>query len=86
VSYSIGLGSNQRATAEDKDLLTQEQLLKRLDYYISDLATKDKLPIEVQIKAHEKLPSGHVMRMRVELDKRDDKIAKVWAGVRDKGY
>jgi biopolymer transport protein ExbD len=86
VLYSIGLGSSQKATSEDKDLQTQEQLLKRLDYYISDLASKDKLPIEVQIKAHEKLPSGYVMRMRVELGKRMDNIAKVWAGVRDKGY
>ena len=39
----------------------------------------------MQIKADEKLPAGEVVRLRVELGKRIDKIAKVWAGVREKG-
>jgi len=84
--YSIVVGSTKITPEEDKDLLSQGQLLKRLDYYLAQLEAEDKLPAEVQIKAHEKLPSGHVMRLRVELGKREGKVGKVWAGVRDKVY
>jgi biopolymer transport protein ExbD len=83
--YSIGFGTNAKAADEDRDLQSQEQLLKRLDYHLGALEP-EKLPAEVEIKGHEKLPSGFVMRMRVELAKRPDKVGKVWAGVRDKVY
>jgi biopolymer transport protein ExbD len=86
--YSIGFGENQNPPPENRDILAREQLVRRLDEILAELEAEHKTPVEVQIKAHEKLPAGHVRRMRVELGKpqRKDKIAKVWAGVRDKVY
>jgi biopolymer transport protein ExbD len=83
--YSLGFGTNTKAGKEDRDLISQEQLLRRLDIHLGELEP-EKLPAEVEIKAHEKLPSGYVMRMRVELGKRSSTVGKVWAGVREKVY
>jgi len=82
--YALGRGSNQPEQPDDKDMIALEQLMKRLDFY---LAQEDG-PVEVQIKCHQDLPAQLVMRMRVELGKpgRRDKIARTWAGVRDKVY
>src|SRR5262249_46827478 len=86
--YSLGFGEKADPPPENRDLIAQEQVVKRLDVILADLESQGKIPVEVQIKAHEKLPAGLVMRMRVELGKpqRRDKIARVWAGVRDKVY
>src|SRR5262245_27061652 len=83
--YSLGMG-DQPPAKEDSDLQAREQLLRRLDERLTQLEQENKLPVQVQIKADEKLPAGEVVRMRVELGKRIDKIAKVWAGVREKGF
>jgi biopolymer transport protein ExbD len=79
--YAIGKGQ-QQPSDDDKGFIAQEQVLRRLDKYLADTAE----PVEIQIKAHEELPAGLVMRLRVELGKRSDKISKVWAGVRDKVF
>src|SRR5215470_11946428 len=86
--YSLGFGTQQETDKENRDLLAQESVVKRLDVILADLEAKGKTPVEVQIKAHEQLPAGLVTRMRVELGKphRRDKISRVWAGVRDKVY
>jgi biopolymer transport protein ExbD len=84
--YSLGFGTKQETSPENQNILDRGGLLRRLDAQLLELEQEGKLPVEVQIKAHEKLPSGLVMRMRVDLGKRSDKISKVWAGVRDKVY
>jgi biopolymer transport protein ExbD len=86
--YSIGFGERADPTPEDQKPTAREQIVKRLDEILAELESKGKTPVEVQIKAHEQLPAGHVTRMRVELGKpqRRDKISRVWAGVRDKVY
>jgi biopolymer transport protein ExbD len=84
--YSIGFGETQDPPPENRDMIAQEQLVKRLDAILADLDAQGRTPVEVQIKAHEKLPAGLVTRMRVELSKRQGKISKFWAGVRDKVY
>src|SRR5262249_12611793 len=86
--YSLGFGEKADPPPENRDLLAREAVVKRLDAILAELESQGKTPVEVQIKAHEKLPAGHVTRMRVELSKpqRRDKISRGWAGVRDKVY
>jgi biopolymer transport protein ExbD len=81
--YAIGKGE-QPPKDEDKNFKVQEQLIQRLDEYLA----RESGRVQVQIKAHEDLPAGLVMRLRVALEDpvRRDKISKKWAGVRDKVY
>jgi biopolymer transport protein ExbD len=78
--YSIGKGSEQ-PKPEDNNFKVREQVIQRLDDY---LAREDRA-VEVQIKAHEELPAGLVMRVRVDVTRRQPKVSKIWAGVREKG-
>jgi biopolymer transport protein ExbD len=78
--YSLGKGDHPPASPEDQGLIAQELVLERLDLLLKEEAE----PVELQIKCDENLPAGIVLRLRIELGKRRDKIAKVWAGVRDK--
>src|SRR5262245_30153032 len=75
--YSIGQGN----TTDEGNLLAQEQVLAKLDQKLRDREG----PSEVIIKAHEDLPSGVVLRLTVELDRRRDLVIKKYAGVRDRG-
>jgi len=78
--YSIGQG-DKPAAREDTGLLAQEQVLSRLD----DRLRERNGPAEVIIRAHEDLPSGVVLRLTVELDRRKDMVHKKYAGVRERG-
>jgi biopolymer transport protein ExbD len=82
--YSIGRGDTKAPPAEDTNMIAQEQVLHRLDDYLS----REDAAHEVQIKAQDDLPAGFVRRMRVELEKRQaqGKISRIWAGVRDEVY
>jgi biopolymer transport protein ExbD len=79
--WAIGKGADPPAE-EDKNFKAQEQVIRRLDEYLA----RENGSVEVQIKAHEELPAGLVMRLRVELNKRQPKISRIWAGVRDKVF
>jgi hypothetical protein len=78
--YSIGKGIGE-PNKEDMNFIAQEQVVRRLDEYLAD----EPGSVQVQIKAHQELPAGLVMRMRVEVIRRQPKVAKIWAGVREKG-
>ena len=75
--YSLGQGDRPPAGPEDERIKTQDELLKRLD---ARLAEKQG-PVQINLRAHEELPSGVVLELRVELEKRRDKIVKVFDGV-----
>ncbi len=81
-TYSLGQG-DKPADEADANLLAQEQLLDRLDLKLGERSAEGKGPVEVIIKAHEELPSGIVLRLTVELEKRRDMVIKKYAGVRE---
>lgn len=77
--YTLGVGEKPPATPDDKDIKSLPALMTRLDQQI--LASKGK--VEVNIRANEKLASGHVVDLIVELGKRK-MIEKVYTGVSEK--
>lgn len=72
--YSLGVGSNPPESNEDQGLMTLGQLLHRLD----DKLAKTEKP-EVIIRAHERLPSGVVLCLQVELERRRQIVNKYQA-------
>ena len=71
--YSLGEGTNP-PERDDEGLITLDQVLKRLD---EKLAKTER--VEVVIRAHERLPSGLVRRLQVELERRSHISAKYQA-------
>jgi biopolymer transport protein ExbD len=78
--YSLGRGEKPPASAEDRDIKTLNGLLGRLDQQL----LRQPAPVEVNIRAHEDLASGHVLDLIVELGHRGKMIKKVYFGVSEK--
>jgi biopolymer transport protein ExbD len=77
-SYSIGEGDKG---PEDNDKgLSEQQVIERLD---ARLDARGK-PAEVQIMADEKLPSGFVRRIQIQLERRGLKVTKKYLTVAEK--
>jgi biopolymer transport protein ExbD len=71
--YSIGQGDEAPASNEDQGLMTQQQVLQRLD---AKLKERGGAPAEVLIRPHKELPSGIRRRLQIELEKRGQVVQK----------
>jgi biopolymer transport protein ExbD len=79
--YSLGFGSAP-AAPEDDNLRTVEDFLGRLDARLSEQGTRK---VEANIKANQKLPSGVVRKVQIELEKRRGKsISRIFYGVSER--
>jgi hypothetical protein len=75
--YSLGEGERPPDSPEDQGLMSQQQLLQRLD---AKLKEKTGL-VDVLIRADEKLPSGVVRDLQVELERRRGRISHKYQAV-----
>jgi hypothetical protein len=87
--YSIGRGENDPATPDDRDIQVEEALLARLDLLLpaakEAAAAQGKAGVDVNVRAHEELPSGVVRRLTLELEKRRAIVHRKFTGVREQG-
>lgn len=81
VYYAVRVGE-QPLAAEDNNLTTPDEALRRLDAKIA----QSQRPPEVRVVCHKKLPIDRVDELTVELDKRqrDNKIAYYGAEVNER--
>jgi biopolymer transport protein ExbD len=73
--YSLGEGERPPDSPEDDGLITQQQVVQRLDVKLRETTG----PVKIVIRAHEDLPSGIVRKLQVELERRGQIVEKYQA-------